>query len=280
VRSICVLLAFVVCCSLFGQPATSGGPSVGVPERQFVHPGGEFDFLPFEPSLIENLSLLGDSPVNLIVISNGNYVRKMNWLSPLSASVFDFYSMKASKTNNKTPWIIFSAASSEQPIYLVDGSKVESVNEIPALAKEGSRTIDLMAGTQANQDLIKLLGSFHKLIEQKGLKVEKIIFVISTEWNFSSLFNPGEPERSMKSLLDGGIEQIHIVQIHEDGKFGLNAEFDETLTRASNSFKGKVSCHKLPFGKIPNELKPGVEPRDFLGEIKKKMTNLFHSKIL
>jgi len=279
-KSIFVLLAFALYWPLFGQPATSGRPGVGGPVGQPKHPGGEFEFLPFEPSLIENLSLLGDSPVNLIVISNGNYVRKMNWLSPLSKSLFRFYSTDASKTKNKTPWVIFSAASSEQPIYLVDGSKVESAKDIPALAKAGTRTIDLMSGTQANQDLIKLLGSFQKLIEQKGLKVKKIIFVISTEWNFSGLFNPGEPERSMKSLLDGGIEQIHVVQIHEEGKFGLNSEFDETLTRASNSFKGKVSCHKVPFGKIPNELKPGVEPKDFLGEISRKLTNLFNSKIL
>ena len=179
--------------SVLGQHSTSVRQGVGGQIRQFEHPGGEFEFLPFEPSLIENLRLLGDSPVNLIVISNGNYVRKMNWLSPLSKSLFQFYSTDASKTKNKTPWIIFSAASSEKPIYLVDGTKAESADQIPLLTKEGTRTIDLMASTQANQDLIKLLDSFQKLIQGKGLKVKKIIFVISTEWNFSGLFN-GEPD--------------------------------------------------------------------------------------
>ena len=56
--------------SVLGQHSTSVRQGVGGQIRQFEHPGGEFEFLPFEPSLIENLRLLGDSPVNLIVISN------------------------------------------------------------------------------------------------------------------------------------------------------------------------------------------------------------------
>ena len=51
----------------------------------------------------------------------------------------------------------------------------------------------------------------------------------------------------MKNLLDRGIEQIHAVQIHEDGKFGLNSEFDESIKRAASSFKREGALSQRAF---------------------------------
>lgn len=242
----------------------------------------DYEFIPFKPFYIENLDLGKNSSLNLVVISNGNFVRKMNWLNPLTSSIFDFFSTDLDKTE-RTNWLIFSAASTQQPQMLIDGRALDKGHDLSLLVNKGKQAVDFMTNTQTNQDLIKLLRSVRDLIENRNMKVDKIVFVISTEWNFSSLFNKGEPDQSMQDLLDCEVKKIHVIQVHESGDFGINKEFDETLRNAELNLSKKVFCHNLPFVKISalsNQLEQGKINKNFILELKKKLTELFKNKIL
>ena len=210
----------------------------------------DFKFLDFDPILIPDIIIEAKNiPLNLVVVSNGNYMRKMNWFSPVLSSIFDSYSSEANKQHAEN-WIIFSAASSETPKILLDGRNLKKNDDLGKIVKEGRIAVDLMANTQSNQDTVKLLKSFNKYLEAKKLEVGNLTFFITTEWNFSPIFNKGEPENSLKSLLDYGVSQINFVQLHEGGDFGINSEFETAFKKSISHSSGKIILKNFHLSKI------------------------------